>query len=68
MDSFEKIDTERHLHRLTRRAVYERAGVNGATWVRLAKKRHEPNLRTLKKLRTALDALVAEKTGSDAGP
>lgn len=61
MDVFESIDAERKQHGFTRKAIYGRAGVNGETWRRLACGRNAPNLRTLQKLRAALDALIAEK-------
>lgn len=64
MDLFENIDAERRKHGLTRKAIYERAGVNGETWRRLARNLNAPNTRTLKRLRAALDELLAEK---DAG-
>ena len=62
MDVFEQIDAEREQHGFTRVRVYERAQISGETWRRLARKRHEPNMRTLRKLRVALDALIAEKS------
>ena len=64
MSDFASIDAQRMRHGLTRRAVYERAGINGETWRRTAQGRTQPNIRTLQKLRAALDALIAEK---DAG-
>ena len=66
MLTFPEIDARRVKHGLTRQQVYERAGVNGETWRRTAAGRTEPNLRTLKKLTAALDALVAEKAGAAA--
>lgn len=61
MNDFVEIDAQRMRHGLTRRAVYERAGVNGETWRRTAQGRTQPNIRTLQKLRTALDELIEEK-------
>jgi predicted transcriptional regulator len=63
MTDFEEIDKRRREAGLTRLAVYRRAGVNGETWRRLARGANEPNLRTLRKLSDALDALIRE--GSD---
>ncbi len=63
MTDFEEIDALRAEHGLTRKAVYSRAGVNAETWRRLARGANEPNLRTLRKLSDALDALIRE--GSD---
>lgn len=61
MNDFEEIDVRRMRHGLTRRAVYERAGVNGETWRRTAQGRTQPNIRTLQKLRDALEALISEQ-------
>lgn len=63
MRTFADIDASRVEHGFTRRAIYDRAGVNGETWRRLARGANEPNLRTLRKLNDALDALIRE--GSD---
>ena len=62
MRTFPDIDALRRKHKLTRKAVYDLAGVNGETWRRLARGSNQPVLRTLEKLNTALDALIAEKT------
>ena len=61
MLTFPEIDTLRVKHGLTRKAVYERAGVNGETWRRLRMGAHSPNTRTLMRLTDALDALIAER-------
>ena len=61
MRTFPDIDALRRKHKLTRKAVYDLAGVNGETWRRLARGSNQPVLRTLEKLNTALDALIAEK-------
>lgn len=63
MRTFPDIDALRRKHKLTRKAVYTRAGVNGETWRRTALGRTEPNLRTLKRLGEALDALISERGG-----
>lgn len=61
MMTFEDIDRRRVAARLTRKAVYERAGIDGETWRRTAAGKTEPNLRTLKKLKAALDELEREQ-------
>jgi predicted transcriptional regulator len=63
MLSFEEIDKRRVAAGLTRKAVYERAKVDGETWRRLANKRTEPNTKTLRKLTTALEELTAQQAG-----
>ncbi|RWN20377.1 MAG: XRE family transcriptional regulator [Mesorhizobium sp.] len=66
MMSFQEIDRRRIAAGLTRKALYERAGVDGETWRRLSKGKNLPNTGTLIKLTSALDALVAETTGEQA--
>lgn len=61
MRTFEEINRLRTEHGLTRRDVYKRAGVNGETWRRTANETTEPNQRTLRKLSSALDELIAER-------
>lgn len=60
MRSFDEIDAARARHGLTRKAVYERAGLHKETWRRLCRGETSPNLRTLEKLSNALAALIAE--------
>ncbi|CDX54523.1 hypothetical protein MPL1032_190133 [Mesorhizobium plurifarium] len=60
MLSFEEIDKRRVAAGLTRKAVYERAGLDGETWRRTAAGKTLPNTRTLTKLETALEALLTE--------
>lgn len=62
MVSFSEIERRRIAHGVTRKALYEGAGVHKETWRRTAQGRTAPNSRTLEKLNTALDALIAEKT------
>jgi len=66
MMTFQEIDRRRIAAGLTRKALYERAGVDGETWRRLSKGTNLPNTGTLIKLTSALDALVAETTGEQA--
>lgn len=61
MQTFQEIDTAREAAGLTRKALYERAGLHKETWRRTAAGKTEPNLRTLRKLKDALDELIAEK-------
>lgn len=61
MTSFEDIDARRAAHGISRRAVYKRASVDGETWRRIAKGMHAPNVRTLAKLKAALDQLIQER-------
>lgn len=65
MLSFEEIDNRRSKAGLTRKAVYDRAGVDGETWRRLARG-EGAQTRTLEKLTAALDELTKEKEASDA--
>lgn len=62
MMSFQEIDTRRRAAGLTRKAVYERAGLDGETWRRTEKRSTSPNVRTLEKLTEALKALIEEKS------
>jgi ribosome-binding protein aMBF1 (putative translation factor) len=64
LGSFDEIDDRRQRHGLTRKALYERAGLHKETWRRTATGRTEPNLRTLRRLSEALDALVNEREGA----
>lgn len=61
MNSFQQIDLKRRQAGLTRKAVYERAGVDGETYRRTEKGKTLPNTRTLQKLQTAIDALIKER-------
>lgn len=61
MVSFEEIERSRAQHGLSRKAVYQRAGLHKETWRRLDRGMTAPNTRTLAKLKTALDALIQEK-------
>ena len=61
MTSFEDIERRRAQHGLTRKAVYQRAGLHKETWRRLANGSNAPNTRTLASLATAIDQLIAEK-------
>ena len=61
MTSFEKIDERRAKAGITRKALYQAAGVNKETWRRTVKGTTSPNTRTLQKLKTALDELVDER-------
>ncbi|OBQ59598.1 XRE family transcriptional regulator [Mesorhizobium loti] len=61
MLSFEEIDKRRAAAGLTRKAIYERAGVDGETWRRSASGETEPNTKTLRKLSAALDELTRER-------
>jgi transcriptional regulator with XRE-family HTH domain len=65
MLAFDQIDALRASNGLTRRAVYERAGVNGETWRRIAKAKTAPNTRTLARLTEAVTALVREKEAAN---
>lgn len=57
--TFEEIEARREQHGLTRKALYDKAGLHKETWRRTATGRTEPNSRTLRKLSEALDALTA---------
>ncbi|MDG4894643.1 helix-turn-helix transcriptional regulator [Mesorhizobium sp. WSM4976] len=59
--SFQEIDRRRVAAGLTRKAIYERAGVDGETWRRSASSKTEPNTKTLRKLSQALEQLEQEK-------
>lgn len=61
MTSFEEIENSRAKAGITRKALYQTAGVNKETWRRLAQGANLPNTRTLQKLKTALDALLAKR-------
>lgn len=63
MRAFDDINRLRREHGLTRRAIYLRAEVDGETWRRSEKGSTEPYMRTLRKLSSALDDLIREKTG-----
>lgn len=60
MLTFEEIDAKRAEAGLTRKALYEKAGLHSSTWRRTATRKTQPNTRTLQKLTTALDQLVRE--------
>ena len=64
MQSFEEIDRRRAAAGLTRKAVYERAGLHKETWRRLVKGRLS-TVRTLHKLNAAVDGLIAERETSN---
>ncbi|ESY05353.1 MULTISPECIES: hypothetical protein [unclassified Mesorhizobium] len=66
MLSFEEIDKRRAAAGLTRRAVYERAKVDGETWRRTARGETQLNVKTLTRLETALAELVAQKQREQA--
>lgn len=61
MKSFEEIESIRRRAGLTRKALYERAGLHKETWRRTVRGDTAPNIRTLEKLTGALDELVKEK-------
>ncbi len=61
MRSFPEIEKIRADARLTRVELCKRAGVNRDTWRRTAMGKTRPNVATLEKLSTALDALTAER-------
>lgn len=61
MMSFQEIDRRRREAGLTRKAIYERAQVNGETWRRLADGRSLGTMKTLTKLAAALDQLQEGK-------
>lgn len=61
MISFEEIERKRAENNLTRKQVYERAGIHKETWRRLMNGTCAPNTRTLQKLSGALAALITEK-------
>jgi predicted transcriptional regulator len=66
MQSFQDIDARRSAAGLTRKAVYEAAGLHKETWRRLDKGQHEPNVATLKKLSAAIEQLEKGKgNGTD---
>ncbi|WP_336071500.1 helix-turn-helix transcriptional regulator [Nitratireductor rhodophyticola] len=61
MRSFKEIDKARADNGLTRKSVYERAGLHKETWRRLSQGEVSPTLRTLEKLSAAVSALIEEK-------
>lgn len=61
MTSFEKIDERRAKAGITRKALYQAAGVNKETWRRTVQGTTSPNMRTLEKLKSALDELVDKR-------
>lgn len=61
MNSFQQIDLKRRAAGLTRKAVYERAGVDGETYRRTEKGKTSPNSRTLHKLQAAVESLIDER-------
>ncbi len=61
MFSFDEIDKLRAANSLSRKQVYERAGIHKETWRRLMNGTSAPNTRTLEKLSRALEALISEK-------
>lgn len=64
MQMFEEIDSRRDASGLTRKQVYERAGVHKETWRRLAAGA-KPTVTTLEKLNMALNELIREKEHAD---
>lgn len=64
MMSFDEIEQRRVAAGLTRKAVYEHAGIDGETWRRTARGETEPNSKTLKKLSAALEALTQTEAGN----
>lgn len=61
MTSFEEIEKGRAQAGITRKALYQAAGVNKETWRRTQQGATLPNTRTLNKLKAALDALLAQR-------
>lgn len=60
MQEIDEIDTSRDKAKITRKALCARAGIDADTYTRIAKRRNEPNLRTMRRLRAALEALLEE--------
>lgn len=60
MTSFEDIEKSRAAAGITRKALYQAAGVNKETWRRTVQGTTLPNTRTLNKLKDALDRLVQQ--------
>lgn len=58
MRTFDQIEALRSEHQITRKALYERAGVHKETWRRTATGKTQPNVATLQRLSTALDELI----------
>ncbi len=58
MVTFEEIEAKRAEAGITRKALYEAAGVHKETWRRTASRKTAPNTRTLERLTRALDELV----------
>ncbi|TIV36358.1 MAG: helix-turn-helix transcriptional regulator [Mesorhizobium sp.] len=65
MTSFEEIEQGRANAGITRKALYQAAGVNKETWRRTVQGTTLPNTRTLNKLKAALDRLVQQKDQSN---
>jgi len=61
MTSFDDIEKSRAAAGITRKALYQAAGVNKETWRRTVQGSTLPNTRTLNKLKAALDALLAQR-------
>lgn len=61
MQSFQQIDEQRVEAGVTRKALYERAGVHKETWRRLSAGTSLGTIRTLSKLSVALKELAKEK-------
>jgi predicted transcriptional regulator len=53
----DEIEKRRRLAGLTRRSVYEAAGIASTTWMRIMRGDHSPNLTTLRKLSEAVERL-----------
>lgn len=61
MTDFMEIDARRASAKLTRQALCARAGIDPDTYRRTARGVTEPNVKTLRKLKAALDACIAEQ-------
>lgn len=61
MENFQQIDIRRVAAKVTRKALYERAGVHKETWRRLSAGTSLGSVKTLQRLSSALDQLQEGK-------
>ncbi|WP_026782643.1 helix-turn-helix domain-containing protein [Pleomorphomonas koreensis] len=59
--TIDEIERRRRVAGLTRRRVYETAGIASTTWMRIMRGDNSPNLSTLEKLSAAIDRLTAAR-------
>ncbi|APY13186.1 helix-turn-helix domain-containing protein [Brucella sp. 10RB9212] len=66
MRTFDQIEQLRKHYKITRKQLYERAGIHKETWRRTAQSKTSPNVKTLQDLSEAIDTLISERGDAHA--